>query len=222
MWRFVPIASLCLILGGGVRAGALELVFQDIKADSGLISARIALIDSLPDDLHTYIRKGVPVEFNYSIALWKERPGWFDRLQEKHDISLKIRFDPWEKEYTVLESTPELILEQLLDDERDALDLLRRPERSRFAINDTEGVFYVTASLTIKSMTFSSYREVESWLKGEISGAGKPDLEEAPDKLGEFVFDMAVKISGLKNTTLEIRSQKFRHGFSLSAASPDR
>ena len=59
-------------------------------------------------------------------------------------------------------------------------------------------------------MSLSNLKEVESWLKGEISGAKKPDIKDAPDKLGEFLFNTALKISGLKNISEEIRTPFFK------------
>jgi len=206
----------------GAAALALELSFLEISTGDDEMTVSIAISDSLPSDLKGYIKKGVPVQFDYSIELWKVMPGWFDEMLEKDDVKFKIRYDPWEKEFSILQSTRNLALENILDDEHDALELLRKPEQSSFVVEDTTGLYYLIGSLVIKSMTFSNYREVESWLKGEISGARKPELEEAPNRLGEFVFDMAMKISGLKNISAKSKTDKFRFGDPPDAATPDR
>jgi len=198
-------ASLCF-----VSAAATEPVFNQIKYENNQIMTRMTVADSLPAELVTYINKGVPVLFVYNIGLWRERAGWFDELRSRAEISYKVRYDSWDKEYSVVQVSGDSIIENLLRGERETIDLLRSTGAVHFDSPDTAGIFYLTGELSIKTMSFSNFKEVESWLKGEISDVKKPDLKEAPSEIGEFVFDMALKISGIKNASKAIRSRKFR------------
>jgi hypothetical protein len=203
----------CLIvislLALGSTAEAAQPAFRYIKYENGTILTSFAIQDSLPQELITYLNKGVPISFDYEVELWKVRQGWFDKLLDKTAISFQVRYDPWEKQYSVLQTLRDLTIENTLKGERETIDLVNSSGRISFAISDTAGLYYIVGRLAIKTMSFSNFKEVESWLKGGISGAKKPDLQEAPDKFGEFVFDLALKISGLKNISDEVKSQEF-------------
>jgi hypothetical protein len=111
-----------------------------------------------------------------------------------------------------VESRGDLVIENTLQSERETLDLLSSSGIDTMAVDDTSGVFYLVGRLTIKTMSFSNYKEVESWLKGGISNAKKPEFQDAPSKISEFVFNMALRVSGLKDISREIRSPSFKLG----------
>jgi hypothetical protein len=205
-WRCL----LALLLFAGPVSQAVEPVFKYISHDSVAIETRFEIADSLPSELIGFINKGVPVLFEYRLELWRDRSGWFDKLLDAAETSLKVRFDPWEKEYSVIQNSGNLVIENTLRSQREALELLTSIGPETLAIDDTSGIFYLVGRLNIKTMSFSNYKEVESWLKGGVSDAKKPDLDEAPSKLGEFVFDMALRISGLRNISREVKSPRFK------------
>ncbi len=191
------------------KSKAVEPAFSNLKYGNGAIQCGLKLTDSLPSELIGYINKGVPILFIYRLELWRERSGWFDKLLGAAETNFKVRFDSWEKRYSVVQSTEDLIIENSLGSERETIELLSSIEPDSFEVDDTSGVFYLVGRLTIKTMSFSNYKEVESWLKGGISSAKKPELENAPDKLGEFVFNMALRVTGLKDISREVRSESF-------------
>jgi hypothetical protein len=155
------------------------------------------------------MNKGVPILLEYKLGLWKERAGWFDRLLDDSQISYKVRYDPWEKQFSVVQIGAEVVIENILNSEREVLDLLKSSGQISLELDDTTGIYYIAGNLSIKTMSFSNYREVESWLKGELSDVSRPRLQDAPDRVSEFLFDMALKITGLKNISREFRSERF-------------
>jgi hypothetical protein len=106
----------------------------------------------------------------------------------------------------------DLAIEHILSENREVFDLVTSTSRVSIPLHDTSGSFYLVGKLSIKTMTISNFREVESWLKGEISGAKKPDLESASGDFGEFLFNTALKITGLQNISNEIKTKNFRIG----------
>ncbi len=198
-----------LILLQFSAAFAINIEFSSIKYENEKITVKLAARDSLPDNIIGYIKKGVPITFDYKIELWKSRAGWIDKLKGNTGVEYRLRYDSWEKQYTIISQEPELTVEHTLGKEREAIEVILTTGRLSIPLKQTEGQFYIVGKLTIKTMSFSNFMEVESWLKGEISGAGKPKLKSAPNKFGEFIFNTALKISGLKNISEETRTSTF-------------
>ena len=191
-------------------AKAKDSGFRYIKCQDDSILTCYALQDSLPSELITYLNKGVPISFDYNIELWRERSGWFDKQVDKIAVSYRVRYDPWEKEYLVVQTDGNLTIDNTLKGQRETIDLVKSSGVNSLSFDDSSGIYYLVGNLTIKTMSFSNYREVEAWLRGDISDAKRPDLQEAPSKFGEFIFDMALKISGLKNISQDSKTQKFK------------
>ncbi len=199
---------LSIVITSSARSADIE--FRYLKFSEGSILTDFAIVDSLPARLIEFINKGVPAAFEYRIELWKIRRGWFDGHVADMKLTYRVRYDTWEKKYTVMEIRSRLSIEHILSDSREVFDLVTATGRASIPLNDTSGTFYLIGKLSIKTMTLSNFKEVESWLKGEISGAKKPDLESAPDDFGEFLFNTALKITGLQNISKNIKTENFR------------
>jgi hypothetical protein len=194
----------------GALCKAAEIEFPYIKANADTIVTECALVDSIPQRLSDYIDKGVPVSFEYRIELWKVRRGWFDHRIGSFELNYKVRYDTWSKKYTVVQIDPHQVIEHILSDRRGLYDLVSECGPLSFLAEDTSAHLYLVGTLSIKVLTLSSFREVESWLKGEISGAKKPDIDSAGDKFGEFLFDAALKITGFENISARTRTGDFK------------
>ena len=202
--------SFCILLALPVAANALQPQFAFVRYDNGKIVTSVALADSIPEQVLKYMNKGVPVAIEYAVELWKEKSEWFDSRTGHADVIYKVRYDSWEKRYAVVRISEGLVIEHSLNREREAIDLLTSSGRIKFAADDTGGHYYLRAQATIKTMSFSNYKEVESWLRGGISDARPPSLEEAPDKVGEFIFNMALKVSGISDMTGQAKTAPFK------------
>jgi hypothetical protein len=143
------------------------------------------------------------------MELWRSRTGWIDKRVGRIEATRKIRYDSWEKEYFIITELPELTIENRLDDRLEALELLKSVGLE-FGIEDKDGSFYIIGRLSIRILSLSNLKEVESWLKGELSGAKKPRIKDAPDKFGEFIFNTALRISGLKDISEETQTPFFK------------
>ncbi len=191
------------------NAAALEIGFEYVNTKSDTITTELSIIDSLSAKLEEYIGKGVPVGFEYRIELWRVRQGWFDKRIAAYDITYRVRFDTWSKKYTVLEIKPDIIVENTLSRRREMFDLILSSERISLPFSDSTGVYYLVGKIVIRVLTLSNFREVESWLKGEISEVEKPNIRKAPDRIGEFLFNTALKITGLENVSKDIKTERF-------------
>jgi len=190
-------------------ADAVNLEISPINFENNAIAAKLAINDSLPPDLVSYMSKGVPISFDYKLELWRSRAGWLDQLVDNVSVIYRLRYDTWEKGYTIISVQSDITVEHILEEDREAIDLVKSSGYIRMSMDDLSGQYYIIGKLTIKTMSLSNLKEVESWLKGEISGAKKPKIRDAPDKFSEFLFNTALKITGLKNISDEIRSPFF-------------
>jgi len=163
------------------------------------------------------VRERLGVENCYHVAsedtvvrsLLCYKTSFVDKLVDNVGIVYRLRYDTWEKRYTVISEQPNIAIEHILEEDREAVDLVKSSGRLMMSIDDQSGDYYIVGKLTIKTMSLSNLKEVESWLKGEISGAKKPKIRDAPDKFGEFLFNTALKVTGLKNISEEIRTPFF-------------
>jgi hypothetical protein len=187
-----------------------EPVYKYVDYVNDSLRVRVDIVDSLPADLIKQINKGAPISFEFNLELWQKRSGWFDKLIEKQEISNRVRYDTWGKRFTVIRSAPGLVVEHSLRKLRETLELVSTTDSLSFVVSDTSEFYYVVCQMTISSMSLSNFKEVESWLKGELTDPKPPKIEEAPDKVGEFIFNAALKLSGLKNISKEIRTELFK------------
>ncbi len=207
---FYPVLLFTIIAAS--PAWSIDTEFRYLEFNEGSILTDLVIVDSLPGRLVGFINKGVPVAFEYKLELWRIRQGWFDRHIANRELTYRVRYDTWEKRYTVMQIKSDLTIEHILSNTREVFDLVTKTSRVSIPLSDTSGIFYLVGKLSIKTMTISNFKEVESWLKGEISGAKKPDLESAPDDFGEFLFNTALRITGLQNISNEIKTRNFRIG----------
>jgi len=198
-----------VVFAFAVSAGALELRFDSIVWAGDSLKIRFSSVDYGSDKLNEQVDKGIPVGIEYRLELWKVRPGWFDSQVSAIDINYRIRYDTWSKEYTVVKLDPDFIVEYSLRERREVFDLVMSDNRISLFCNNDSDKYFVTGKMTVKIMTLSNFKEVESWLKGEISDAEKPNLRETTDKVGEFLFDTALKITGLENRSKSVKSEFF-------------
>lgn len=189
------------------RSQEIGIGFISLESDS--ISTEIEIADSLSSRLDDYIHKGIPAGFEYRAELWRVRRGWFDKQIGAVDVEYRARYDTWSKRYTIVNVRPEYAAEYTLERKREFLDLVSSTGAVAFPADDSSAEYYIVAKLTIRIMTLSNLEEVESWLKGEISEMDKPSIKRAPDRFGDFLFNTALKITGLQNVSKEIRTDGF-------------
>jgi len=204
------ILTVVLIIFSSIEyAYALDIRFKYISYQEDSIRTELVISDSLPPKITGHIDKGVPISIDYNLELWKVRPGWFDSRQAAFGLTYKVRYDTWSKEYTVLEIRPDLTIENKLSGRRETYDLILGTDNVAFAPTDTSASYYLTGKIVVKLMTLSNFEEVESWLKGEISEMERPELEKAPNRFSEFLFNTALKVTGLENSSKDTKSKTF-------------
>ncbi len=127
--------------------------FRYLEFNQGSILTNLAVVDSLPARLIEYIDKGVPAAFEYRVEVWRTRRGWFDEHITDSKLTFRVRYDTWEKNYTVMQIKSDLTIEHILSRNREVLDLVTTTSRVSIPLDDTSGSFYLVGKLSIKIMT---------------------------------------------------------------------
>ncbi len=148
----------------------------------------------------TLMHSGFPLRLHYRLELWRKRSNWFDEHAGEATWDLVAQYDPLADDFVLVRSAGA---------RRYASgETLGRALAIPYKINLTPrgtGRFYYLCRLEVSTLNDTDLREVEQWLKGEVSPAvsGKGDLGDAMVRGAQRIL---VRIAGLPRLTLEARS----------------
>ncbi len=151
------------------------------------------------------MRSGFPLRLHYRLELWRTRANWFDQYVNEATWDVVAHYDPLADDFVLGRSggttarfaTPEALGR--------ALEI---PYKITLAPKQAAGGerFYYLCRLEVSTLNDTDLREVERWLKGDVSPAvaGKGDLGDALVRGAQRIL---VRIAGLPRLTLEARSE---------------
>jgi hypothetical protein len=176
------------------QAASLSLLLQDgvprIQANALLADGKFLAL----------MRSGFPLRLHYRLELWRKRSSWFDEHSSEASWDLVARYDPLSDDFLLVRSGGARRFA--------SSDQLGRALAIPYKITLTpkgSGRFYYLCRLEVSTLNDTDLREVEQWLKGEVSPAvsGKADLGDAVVRGAQRIL---VRIAGLPRLTLETRS----------------
>lgn len=153
------------------------------------------------------MRSGFPLRLHYRLELWRSRSGWFNDHVNEAAWDAVVQYDPVADDFVLVRSGGAGIGTRYA--RVDALArALQVPYKVTLAPKGT-GSFYYLCRLEISTLNDTDLREVEQWLKGEVTPAvsGRGDLTSAVVRGAQR---MLVRIAGLPRLTLEAKSEAFR------------
>jgi hypothetical protein len=156
-----------------------------------------------------FLNRGFTVRVDYNIELWRRRKFWFDSLDEQHNVSYQINFEPLEKRYIWLKSENETITSKL---ERQLDKIVRwttlpEPPLVIAPVGKlaSSAEYYYSIEITIATLTAENIRDLQKWL-GEFG-----EEEEEPSTLTKTSFRVAADfLSSRNHKKLSARSERFR------------
>ncbi|MBC3916821.1 DUF4390 domain-containing protein [Undibacterium sp. CY18W] len=117
-----------LALAGTSVSHAADVEVKSAKIESSEEGYRLAAVFSieLSDGLRKAIKEGIPVSFTTEIELTRSRWYWVDEKVVRSENTVKIAFNEWTQQYTVIVNNG---LQQTFPSLDSALNLVLRPSR---------------------------------------------------------------------------------------------
>jgi hypothetical protein len=118
------------------------------------------------------LERGMPATLLVTVDLWRDRTGWFDRLEATRSTLCRVRYDAWRGDYDLRRGAEAV---QHADSLGEVAALLARPLRlpvaeSRSLLPGHRYYLVVTASL--RPLTPEGVREVEQFLSSQLRSSG--------------------------------------------------
>lgn len=189
-------------------ARALETTLGPPRERDGFVWIDVRLADVLAPRVRESLARGMPATLTLHSELWRRRNGWFDRLEEGYDSSIRIRYDVWDRTYRIdrLGRPTESLLG--LDSVEAALAGPFTVRAGRVGTLRPQSRYYVVVSTTLKPLSVEDVAEVEGWLSGEVedkrrAGAG------VVTQLPRAMFDAVRNFSGFGDERSRGASEDF-------------
>lgn len=192
-------------------AGAQEVTLEVQVAPPGqqrsagpLVSQKGVLDDR---DLREKIKNAFPARLHFKAELWGIAR-WFNQLEGSYEWDVIVRYDPLEKDYGVLRSTPERVsvlgrFDKVEDAQAAAEQAFRLPLVPR-----KQDRYYYIVRMDVETMSVSDLNEVEGWLKGDFNPAIRGD-KNAGTAIGRGLKSLMLRLLGGDRKQVETRSVTF-------------
>lgn len=204
-WLCGGLAGVALWTGA---AWALEVTLARPRERDGrvLIEARPAA--ALNSRIAESLARGMPATLQLHAELWRNRGGWFDRLESRADAAVRIRYEVWSDRYLVERIGTAPIVVGSVDS---VVSVLQRPWLMAVArvgqLNATSR-YYVLITATLRPLTVEDLEEVEGWLSGEV-GSGKKSGFGVVAEIPRSIFDAVRNLAGFGDQKARAISEEF-------------
>jgi hypothetical protein len=189
-------------------AHALETALGQPRERDGFVWVDVRLDEVLAPRVRESLARGMPATLTLHSELWRRRNGWFDRLEEGYDSSIRIRYDVWDQTYRIDRLGRPTQSLQGLDSVEAALRGPFTVRAGRVGSLRPQARYYVVVSSTLKPLSVEDVAEVEGWLSGEVedkrrAGAG------VVTQLPRAMFDAVRNFSGFGDQRSRVASDDF-------------
>jgi hypothetical protein len=197
-----------LAAGLAAPALALELTLAPPRERDGwvVIEARPARV--LDARVSESLARGMPATLVLHAELWRDRRGWFDRLESSVDASVRIRYEVWTETYLLERIGADPIVVRSVDS---VATVLQRPwllAVGRVGQLNTTSRYYVVLTATLRPLTVEDLEEVEGWLSGEV-GSGSKSGFGVVTEIPRTIFDTVRNVAGFGDQKARVMSGRF-------------
>jgi len=156
-----------LVCALAVRASATEVVIERVGATSqGYVFVDSRIERPFEGKAEDAIRSGLPSTLTFTIEIWRQRAGWWDRLEETREFRFRVLRDLLAEQY-VLVSPEDVRRFPSLDSL--AATVCNRRDYLRPA--DDDRPHYVVLGFNLAPLSVADLRELEDWLQGTLRGS---------------------------------------------------
>lgn len=192
--RLLLTALLACGLAAAPPCLALEVEMDPPRERGGYVWANLYLIDVISPRVEGSLTRGMPATLQFHAELWRQRRGWFDRLESSFDASLRIRYEVWSERFLIERRGQSPVAVSTLDSARIALSRPIGLPVGRVAPLQPGMRYYVLMSVTLKPLSVEDFEEGEGWLSGEVENkrrAGFGIITAIPRSLFDAVRNFA-------------------------------
>ena len=208
-WIAIALAVSVLVIHG--RAAALDVQLGTPRARGGSVVLEARLGDLFPVRVEESLARGMPATLRLHAELWRQRNGWFDRLERSFDTELRIRYDVWSDSYRLeRQGSPPLAVASL----DSATAALSRPWSipvARVWDLKPQSRYFVVLTATLRPLSVEDVREVEGWLSGEVEDKRRSGLGVVTE-LPRALFDAVRNLAGFGDQRARAETGVFRVG----------
>ena len=211
--RRLPRVAACLAcalaLGQAVPARALDLMIARPSERDGRVVVEARPSEVLNSRIRESLARGMPATLMLHAELWRDRRGWFDRLESSADALVRIRYEVWSDTYLLERFGADPIMVGSVDS---VATVLQRPwvmAVGRVGDLTAGSRYYVVLTATLRPLTVEDLEEVEGWLSGEV-GSGRKSGFGVVTEIPRSVFDAVRNVSGFGDQKARATSVTFQ------------
>ena len=200
----------CVVASGlaGVAgpAQALELALAPPRERDGRVVVEAQPYQVLGTRVAESLARGLPATLVLHAELWRDRRGWFDRLESSTDASVRIRYEVWSNSYLIERIGAAPIVVGTVDS---VATVLQRPwllAVGRVGELTTRSRYYVVLTATLRPLSVEDLEEVEGWLSGEAGGKGGFGVVT---EIPRTIFDTVRNVAGFGDQKARVTSAVF-------------
>ena len=203
-WLACVVASGLAGVAGPVQA--LELALAPPRERDGRVVVEAQPYQVLGTRVAESLARGLPATLVLHAELWRDRRGWFDRLESSTDASVRIRYEVWSNSYLIERIGAAPIVVGTVDS---VATVLQRPwllAVGRVGELTTRSRYYVVITATLRPLSVEDLEEVEGWLSGEAGGKGGFGVVT---EIPRTIFDTVRNVAGFGDQKARVTSAVF-------------
>ena len=159
---------LIALAGAPAPARALDLTTViPARDESGRLWVTVRLENPLENRIELSLGRGMPATFQLHAELWRKRSGWFDRMEQASDATMRLRHDGWEETWRIERAGQSPLTFTSLDSLESALSRAIALPIGMLDRVPGDASCYIVVSATVKPLNVEDAAEVEGWLSGE-------------------------------------------------------
>ena len=160
------------------------------------------------------MQSGLPTTLTYTIEVWRQRGGWWDKLEEAYEREFRLFRDLLNDEYVVLTprttrrfSTLDSLSASVCRFQRGVENGPLYLPRELF-VADRE--YYVVVVATLAPLTVEDLNELDAWVRGTLRGG--PEDSGGISGLSRTMGGILMSMTGFGDQRVKGRTRDFRLG----------
>lgn len=203
------VAGVLALSAGPARA--LDLVLAPPRERDGRVVIEARPAHAVSSRVAESLSRGMPATLQIHAELWRDRRGWFDRLESSADAAVRIRYEVWSDAYLIERIGAEPIVVGSVDSVSAVLERPWVMAVGRVGQLTATSRYYVQLTATLRPLTVEDLEEVEGWLSGEVGNSKKSGFGVVTE-IPRSIFDAVRNVAGFGDQKARAMSEEFSLG----------